>query len=225
MRDLWMCGSSVHPGGGIMGAPGRIAALEVPAARRARAAGPPSAWRPPETAAARGTRSSSGGGHNGLVCAAYLARAGLRTLVLERRDAVGGALATSELVPGARVPDLAHTVGRLRGSIARDLGLAAHGLRLVQPAARVTSVRPDGPAITLWGDPPAHGRGLAAISAPDADAGSPSMRRSGRSRVSCRGSRRSRRPTRRRPRPATCSAPLRLGLHLRGMPERRRGRC
>ena len=77
-----------------------------------------------------------GGGHNGLVCAAYLARAGLRTVLLEARDTVGGALATTELVPGVRVPTYAHTVGRLRGSIARDLGLAANGLRLVQPRAR-----------------------------------------------------------------------------------------
>ena len=109
-----------------------------------------------------------GGGHNGLVCAAYLARAGLRTLIVERRGSAGGAVATAELVPGACVPLLAHTVGRLRGSIARELRLARHGLRLVQPAARVTSLRPDGPSITLWGDPRRTAESLAAISAPDA---------------------------------------------------------
>lgn len=108
-----------------------------------------------------------GGGHNALVCGAYLARAGMRTLILERRDSVGGALATGELRPGARVPTYAHTVGRLRGSIARDLGLAASGLRLVQPAARVTSLRPDGPPITLWGDVERTAQGLAAISRAD----------------------------------------------------------
>jgi phytoene dehydrogenase-like protein len=111
-----------------------------------------------------------GGGHNGLVCAAYLARAGLRTVVLEARETVGGALATSELLPGVRVPTYAHTVGRFRGSIARDLSLAANGLRLVQPRARVTSVRPDGAAITLWGDPVATARALATVSTHDADA-------------------------------------------------------
>ncbi|MBX3031156.1 MAG: NAD(P)/FAD-dependent oxidoreductase [Chloroflexi bacterium] len=111
-----------------------------------------------------------GGGHNGLVCAAYLARAGLRTIVLEARDAVGGALATHELVPGARVPVWAHTVGRLRGSIARDLGLAANGLRLVQPQARVTSLLPDGPALTLWADEAATRREIGRLSAADADA-------------------------------------------------------
>jgi phytoene dehydrogenase-like protein len=108
-----------------------------------------------------------GGGHNGLVCGAYLARAGLRTVILERRPAVGGAVATAELLPGVRVPVLAHTVGRLRGSIARDLRLARHGLRLVQPAARVTSLRPDGPPITLWSDPVRTADGLAAIAPTD----------------------------------------------------------
>ena len=64
-----------------------------------------------------------GGGHNGLVCAAYLAKAGMRTLVLERREHVGGAAETSELAPGMRVPRLAHTVGRLRPQVVRDLSL------------------------------------------------------------------------------------------------------
>jgi phytoene dehydrogenase-like protein len=111
-----------------------------------------------------------GGGHNGLVCAAYLARGGLRTLIVERREAVGGALATSQIAPGARVPTYAHTVGRVRGSIARDLGLAREGLRLVQPAARVTSLRADGPAITLWGDAARTAIGLASLSRHDAAA-------------------------------------------------------
>ncbi|HKF85969.1 MAG TPA: FAD-dependent oxidoreductase, partial [Candidatus Limnocylindrales bacterium] len=55
-----------------------------------------------------------GAGHNGLVAAAYMARAGLKVLVLEARDRVGGATVTEELMPGVRVPSLAHTVGRLR---------------------------------------------------------------------------------------------------------------
>jgi phytoene dehydrogenase-like protein len=111
-----------------------------------------------------------GGGHNGLVCGTYLARGGLRTLIVERREAVGGALATAEILPGARIPVYAHTVGRMRGSIVRDLGLAADGLRLVQPAARVTSVRPDGPPITLWGDPVRTASELARLSRRDAAA-------------------------------------------------------
>jgi len=82
-----------------------------------------------------------GAGHNALVTAAYLAKGGLRTLVLERRDRVGGAADTSELAPGVRVPTLAHTVGRLRPSIQKDLGLARHGLKLVAPEVRVFAPR------------------------------------------------------------------------------------
>jgi len=94
-----------------------------------------------------------GAGHNGLVCAAYLARAGLRVVVLERRDQVGGMAETSEPWPGVRVPTLAHTVGRFRPTVARELRLREHGLRLVQPDVRVFAPQADGRAITLWGDP------------------------------------------------------------------------
>lgn len=109
-----------------------------------------------------------GGGHNGLVCAAYLGRAGLRTLLLEQRDEVGGMLVTSELAPSARIPALAHTVGRLTASVARELGLAGHGLRLVQPAAVLTSVGGEGPPITLWADPIRTAAELVPISRTDA---------------------------------------------------------
>jgi phytoene dehydrogenase-like protein len=114
-----------------------------------------------------------GGGHNGLICATYLGRAGLRTLLLERRGDVGGAADTSELAPSARVPTAAHTVGRLTASVARELDLAGHGLRLVQPAALVTSVGGDGPPITLWSDPGRTAAGLASVSAHDAAAWEP----------------------------------------------------
>ena len=109
-----------------------------------------------------------GGGHNGLVCSAYLARAGLRTLLLEQRDAVGGAVGTTEIAPSARVPTLAHTVGRLAPTVARELGLAGRGLRLVQPAALLTSVGGDGPPITLWSDPARTAADLALVSEHDA---------------------------------------------------------
>ena len=68
--------------------------------------------------------------------AAYMAKAGLRVLVLEARGIVGGAAVTEEL-GGVRVPTLAHTVGRLRPSVARELELATHGLALVAPEVRV----------------------------------------------------------------------------------------
>ena len=77
-----------------------------------------------------------GAGHNGLTAAAYLARGGQRVLVLETRHRVGGAAVTEELAPGVRGPALAHTVGRLRPSVARELGLAGHGLALVAPEVR-----------------------------------------------------------------------------------------
>lgn len=111
-----------------------------------------------------------GGGHNGLVAAAYLGRAGLRTLVLERRETLGGATATSELAPGARVPTLAHTVGRLRPSVVRDLDLKRHGLSLIGPDVRVFAPGADGDAIVLRADPHATVDGLRARSAHDADA-------------------------------------------------------
>jgi phytoene dehydrogenase-like protein len=94
-----------------------------------------------------------GGGHNGLVCAAYLAKAGLRVLVLERRERAGGAAVTGELLPGVRVPALAHTAGRLRASVIRDLRLADHGVELFRSDARVFAPQLDGRAITLWADP------------------------------------------------------------------------
>jgi phytoene dehydrogenase-like protein len=93
-----------------------------------------------------------GAGHNGLTTAAYLARSGLRVLVLEARDRVGGAAVTEELAPGVRVPALAHTVGRLRPSVARELDLTGHGLALVAPEVRVFAPQPDGRAVTLWAD-------------------------------------------------------------------------
>ncbi len=109
-----------------------------------------------------------GGGHNGLVTAAYLGAAGLRTVVLERRETLGGAAGTSELAPGARVPTLAHTVGRLRPSVVRDLDLKRHGLSLVGPDVRVFAPGPDGDAVVLWGDAARTAEGLRTRSAADA---------------------------------------------------------
>jgi phytoene dehydrogenase-like protein len=73
-----------------------------------------------------------GGGHNGLVCAAYLAAAGLKVTVLERRAVVGGAAVTEEFHPGFRNSVAAYTVSLLNPQVIRDLDLPAHGLRIVE---------------------------------------------------------------------------------------------
>ena len=109
-----------------------------------------------------------GGGHNALVTAAYLARAGRRVLILEQRENVGGAAETAGL-GGVRVPRLAHTVGRLRPSIVRDLELRSHGLRLLAPDVRAFAPQPDGRAVTLWSDQARTVDGLRHWSAHDAD--------------------------------------------------------
>jgi phytoene dehydrogenase-like protein len=93
-----------------------------------------------------------GAGHNGLVTAAYLAKAGRKVLVLERRDRVGGILDTIEVAPGVRAPGIVHTVGRLRRSVVSDLGLLRHGFVTVDPPVRVFAPQPDGPPLTLWAD-------------------------------------------------------------------------
>jgi phytoene dehydrogenase-like protein len=73
-----------------------------------------------------------GAGHNGLVCACYLARAGLRVCVVERRAVVGGAAVTEEFHPGFRNSTASYTVSLLHPKVIRDLHLAAHGLRIVE---------------------------------------------------------------------------------------------
>lgn len=93
-----------------------------------------------------------GAGHNGLVCGAYLARAGLRILILERRDHVGGLLVNRELAPGLNAPSLVHTVGRLAGSVVKELHLRLHGLELIAPAVRAFAPQPEGRSVTLWAD-------------------------------------------------------------------------
>src|SRR5690242_17540689 len=77
-----------------------------------------------------------GAGHNGLTCAAYLAGAGLRVIVLEKNSAIGGAALTEEFHPGFRNSVAAYTVSLLNPEVIRDLELTRHGLRIVErPAA------------------------------------------------------------------------------------------
>ncbi|MGI8559985.1 MAG: phytoene desaturase family protein, partial [Luteimonas sp.] len=93
-----------------------------------------------------------GGGHNGLVCAAYLAGAGLKVRVLERRGIVGGAAVTEEFHPGFRNSVASYTVSLLNPEVIRDLRLAEHGLRVVErPYANFLPL-PDGRAFRLGGE-------------------------------------------------------------------------
>jgi phytoene dehydrogenase-like protein len=109
-----------------------------------------------------------GAGHNGLVCAAYLARAGLTVVVLERAEEVGGASRTVEIAPGYRAPALLHDAGRLRRSVIRDLGLGS--LRLLKPVVPAFIPDPDGGGIALHADPVRTAEELKARSPHDAEA-------------------------------------------------------
>src|SRR5690242_11634078 len=93
-----------------------------------------------------------GGGHNGLVAAAYLAKSGLKVLVLERREVVGGDAVTEEIAPGFRVSTLDHAAGPFSAQIASDLNLAKFGLQIITPEARVLALSPDGRTLAIYND-------------------------------------------------------------------------
>ena len=85
-----------------------------------------------------------GGGHNGLVCAATLARRGRSVLLLEAAPAVGGAAVTREFAPGFRVSAGAHLLHLMPAQLLRDLGLEAHGLEWAAQGMSTTALLPDG---------------------------------------------------------------------------------
>ena len=109
-----------------------------------------------------------GGGHNGLTAAAYLARAGLSTLVVERRAIVGGACVTEEIAPGCRASTTSYIASMLRPEVVRDLELARHGLRMVpcDPALLVPFA--DGSVAPWWSDRERTVQELAKLSPADA---------------------------------------------------------
>src|SRR5215467_6014376 len=93
-----------------------------------------------------------GGGHNGLVTSAYLARAGRRVLVLERRDLLGGCAVTEEIWPGYKVSTGAYLTSLLQERIVRDLDLERHGYRVDAKDPAFFSVFPDGRHFFMWQD-------------------------------------------------------------------------
>ncbi|MGC1648918.1 MAG: NAD(P)/FAD-dependent oxidoreductase [Candidatus Sulfotelmatobacter sp.] len=109
-----------------------------------------------------------GGGHNGLVTAFYLAKAGYKPLVLERSAQVGGAAVTDEFHPGFRCSTLAHTAGPILPGVVRDMQLEKHGLRVITPDVCVTALSPDGRALSLYQDTGKSAQEIAAFSQKDA---------------------------------------------------------
>jgi phytoene dehydrogenase-like protein len=113
-----------------------------------------------------------GGGHNGLVAAFYLARAGRRPLVLERRPLVGGACVTEEFAPGYRASTGAYVLSMLRPEIWRDMNLARRGV-VVDPAGPGLNLLPGGEALHLHDDTETTTREIARHSKRDAAAFGP----------------------------------------------------
>ena len=110
-----------------------------------------------------------GGGHNGLTAAAYLARAGLTTLVLERRDIVGGCCVTEEIAPGCRVSTTSYIASMLRPEVISDLHLADYGLRMVPCDPGIQVPFPDGHVVPWWADRERAKAEFKKISAKDAE--------------------------------------------------------
>jgi len=121
-----------------------------------------------------GTRSNPydaivvGGGHNGLTCAAYLARAGKKVLVLERRHVLGGAAVSEEIIPGYTFTVCSYVVSLLRPHVIRDLDLSRHGLEIVPLECSFTPHH-EGPGLCRWPDPARTRDEIARFSRHDAD--------------------------------------------------------
>ena len=109
-----------------------------------------------------------GGGHNGLTAAAYLAQGGLSTLVLERREIVGGCCVTEEIAPGCRASTTSYIASMLRPEVISELRLADHGLRMIPCDPAVQVPFPDGRVIPWWVDRDRAKQEFSKISAKDA---------------------------------------------------------
>jgi phytoene dehydrogenase-like protein len=111
-----------------------------------------------------------GGGHNGLVCAAYLARGGASVIVLERRPLLGGAAVTEEPWPGFKVSTASYVVSLLMPEIVRDLRLAQQGYEVYPLDPAYFTPFPDGRGLLVWEDPRRASEEIARFSRKDADA-------------------------------------------------------
>ena len=111
-----------------------------------------------------------GGGHNGLVCACYLAKAGLRVRVLERRGVVGGAAVTEEFLPGFRNSTASYTVSLLNPKVIADLRLREHGLKILERPVSNFLPLPDGRSLSIGPTLADTQRAVAQFSARDAEA-------------------------------------------------------
>src|ERR1700759_3373866 len=109
-----------------------------------------------------------GGGHNGLTTAAYLAKAGERVCVLERRHILGGACVTEELWPGRRVSRASYVVSMLQPKVVKDLRLEDFGYRAVPLDPAYAALTPEGPVV-FYDDPKATAESIRPLSAHDAD--------------------------------------------------------
>jgi phytoene dehydrogenase-like protein len=109
-----------------------------------------------------------GGGHNGLTAAAYLARVGLSTLVLERREIVGGCCVTEEIAPGCRVSTTSYVASLLRPEVISELRLPDHGLRMIPCDPAIQVPFPDGQVVPWWADRERARQEFSRISSKDA---------------------------------------------------------
>jgi phytoene dehydrogenase-like protein len=112
-----------------------------------------------------------GGGHNGLVTAFYLAKAGYKPLILEAREQIGGCAVTEEIAPGFRCSTLSHSSGPIRADIMRDMRLESHGLKTARPkdGLRLFAPDPNGRALFIYDDAKKSSESIAALSKKDAE--------------------------------------------------------
>src|SRR3954462_13196043 len=109
-----------------------------------------------------------GGGHNALVAAFYLAKAGRKPLILERRAVVGGCAPSEDFAPGYRAATLAHTLGPIRPAIVRDMQLERRGVTFVRPDPRLVALGSDGRALMFSTDAARTAEAIRPFSAKDA---------------------------------------------------------